>query len=233
MSRSAAAIALGAVGLGAIARLHASEHAARAAQARLETFVDRTPVGLAFFDADLRYTHVNDALAEMNGRSVADHLGARPSDVLPDDGAWLEAGLREVLETGAPINDMTFDAPSNEPDGRPRHFRASFYAVRDERGAVLGVGASIEDISSRRREEAGLRLLAQTGAALESSLHATERLEELVRLLVPGYVDSAVVELLLRGRLRTAAVAHRDPAAEAMLRAPRDHTGLSTVIRAG
>ena len=233
MPRSAAAIALGAMGLGAIARLHASEHAARAAQARLETFVDRTPVGLALFDTDLRYTHVNEALAEMDGRPVAEHLGMRPSDVLADGGPWLEAGLREVLHAGTPMSDMTFDAPSPEPDGRPRHFRASLYPVRDGRGAVLGVGASVEDVSLRRREEAGLRLLAQTSGALESSLHAADRLEELVGLLVPGYVESAVVELLLRGRLRTAAVAHRDPAAEAMLRAPREAGGLSNVVRGG
>jgi PAS domain S-box-containing protein len=233
MPHSAAAIALGAVGLGAIARLHASEHAAREAQARLETFVDRAPVGLAFFDADLRYTHVNEALATMDGHPVGEHLGRRPADVLGPQGGWIEARLRDVLGGGAPVRDSSFDTPSTEPEGRPRHFRASFYPVRDERGAVLGVGASVEDVSSRRREEAGLRLLAQTGAALESSLHATDRLEELVRLLVPGYVESAVVELLLRGRLRVAAVAHRDPAAEAMLRAPRDYTVLSSVIRGG
>src|SRR5437764_12213817 len=60
MPRSATAIALGAVGLGAIARLHSSEHAARDARWLLETFVDRAPVGLALFDDRLRLTHVND-----------------------------------------------------------------------------------------------------------------------------------------------------------------------------
>src|SRR5882757_2960678 len=103
MPRSAAAFALGALGLGAIARLHASEHAAREARARLETFVDRAPVGLAFFDHDLRYTHVNEALAAMDGRPVADHLGLRPSDVFPTEGAWVEAGLREVRQTGSAL----------------------------------------------------------------------------------------------------------------------------------
>jgi PAS domain S-box-containing protein len=233
MPHSAAAIALGALGLGAIARLHASEHAARQAQARLETFVDRAPVGLAFFDHDLRYAHVNEALAVMDGHSVAEHLGLRPSDVHGTAGDWVESALREVLRTSTPLHDMAFDAAPLVPDGRPRSFRASFYPVRDERGSVLGVGASVEDVSSRRREEAGLRLLAETGGALESSLQATDRLDELVRLLVPGYVESAVVELLLRGRLRTAAVAHRDGAAERALRTPRDGAGLSVVVRGG
>jgi PAS domain S-box-containing protein len=233
MSRSAAAIALGAMGLGAIARLHASEHAARAARTRLETFVDRAPVGLAFFDHDLRYTQVNEALAAMNGRAAADHLGLRPADFLGPDGEWVETGLREVLLTGAPLRDLTFAAAPLVPDGRPRHFRASFYPVRDDHGAITGVGASVEDVSSRSREEAGLRLLAETGAALESALHAGDRLEELVRLLVPGYAESAVVELLLHGRLRTAAVAHRDPAAELALRAPHAGGGLSAVVRGG
>src|SRR3954470_18299395 len=190
MPHSAAAFALGAVGLGALARLHASEHAAREARARLETFVDRAPVGLAFFDHDLRYTHVNEALAAMGGRPVAEHLGLRPSDVFGAEGAWVETGLREVLATGQPLRDLSFDGEPLVPDGHPRHFRVSFYPVRDSHGVTTGAGASVEDVSSHRREEAGLRLLAQTGAALESSLQAGERLETLVRLLVPGYAES-------------------------------------------
>src|SRR3954466_10731447 len=46
--------------------------------AALGTFVDRAPVGLAFFDSDLRFAHVNEALAAMNGLSVEAHLGQRP-----------------------------------------------------------------------------------------------------------------------------------------------------------
>src|SRR3954449_2208412 len=79
MPHSAAAFALGAVGLGALARLHASEHAAREARARLEKVLERGPGGIALFDRDLRYTHVNEALAAMGGRPVAEHLGLRPS----------------------------------------------------------------------------------------------------------------------------------------------------------
>src|SRR3954452_2812174 len=123
MPRSAAAFALGAVGLGAIARLHASEHAAREARARLETFVDRAPVGLAFFDQDLRYTHINEALAAMGGHAVAAHLGGRPGEILGAEAAWVEPGLREVLNTGLPLHDLGYDAPPPVPGGPPRHLR--------------------------------------------------------------------------------------------------------------
>jgi serine phosphatase RsbU (regulator of sigma subunit) len=234
MPRSAAAIGFAALGLGAIARLHASEHAAREAQGRLETFVDRAPVGLAFFDPELRFARVNESMAAMNRRPAAEHAGRRAVEVLGSPaGPWVEAHLRDVLASGEPLLDAELVGPQLADGRARRHFRVSFYPVRDARDEILGVGVSVEDVSDRWREESDLRLLARTGAVLESAVDADERLERLARLLVPGFAEGCVVELLDRGRLRTAAVAHRDPGAEDALRSMRDAAGLSRVVRDG
>ena len=61
------------------------------------------PIGLAFFDTDLRFVHVNDWLAAINGLTVEAHLGRRLSTILPDVAQGVDEQLRSVIETGEPI----------------------------------------------------------------------------------------------------------------------------------
>src|ERR671933_450836 len=44
--------------------------------------LDAAPVGIAFFDRDLRYIRVNRALAEINGLAAEEHVGRRLEDVV-------------------------------------------------------------------------------------------------------------------------------------------------------
>ena len=61
------------------------------------------PVGLCYFDRDMRYLQINDCLAAINGLSVEEHLGKRIQDVLPQGAVGIVHRLRQVIETGAPI----------------------------------------------------------------------------------------------------------------------------------
>lgn len=74
-----------------------------------ETFlkhVYRTaPIGLCLFDTELRYRHINEWLASINGLSVEAHLGRTISEVIPDVSAGVESLLRRVMETGEPVLD--------------------------------------------------------------------------------------------------------------------------------
>lgn len=45
--------------------------------AALDSLFDSSPLGVAIFDTELRYVRVNEALATMNSRTVADHIGRR------------------------------------------------------------------------------------------------------------------------------------------------------------
>jgi PAS domain S-box-containing protein len=43
-----------------------------------------SPAAFAVIDRDFRYARVNDALAALNGRPAAEHLGRKVQEVVPD-----------------------------------------------------------------------------------------------------------------------------------------------------
>ena len=76
----------------------------------LQRIYKEVPVGLCLFDTDLRFRHINDWLAALNGLSVEDHLGRSIGEVIPRVAAAVESQLRHVIETGKPILGETVDA---------------------------------------------------------------------------------------------------------------------------
>ena len=63
------------------------------------------PVGLCCFDRDLRYFHINEFLARINGVPVEEHYGRTIGEVIPDVAARVEADLHRVLDTAVPVID--------------------------------------------------------------------------------------------------------------------------------
>src|SRR5262249_10674271 len=55
--------------------LRKSDEQARRQLSYIEAIYATAPVGLCFVDADLRYLSINERLAEIDGRSVEEHLG--------------------------------------------------------------------------------------------------------------------------------------------------------------
>src|SRR4051795_13605903 len=71
--------------------------------ALLDTLFATAPVGLAFFDRELRYTRINEALASMNGMTVEEHLGRSIPEILPEGDTEMVDQIRGVLESGEPL----------------------------------------------------------------------------------------------------------------------------------
>ena len=125
--------------------------------ALLETLVLEAPVAFAFYDTDLRYRRINRMLADINGVPMADHIGRRPTDVLPPAlGAAVEMLLTEVLRTQKVIADDDFTAIS-PVTGELRHYQSQWFPARDEAGAVIGVAVLVTDVTARRQSEDALR----------------------------------------------------------------------------
>ncbi len=80
------------------------------------------PIGLCYIDRRLRFLHINDWLAAINGVSVAQHLGRTLGEVLPDIAAAVEPQLRHVIKTGEPILGGTVDAETPAQPGRIQNF---------------------------------------------------------------------------------------------------------------
>ena len=82
-----------------------NERVANERLAQLNTIYASAPVGLCFVDRDLRYVSINDALAEMNGRSPDYFLGKTVRDAVPELADTVEAHYRRVIDTGYPVID--------------------------------------------------------------------------------------------------------------------------------
>jgi PAS domain S-box-containing protein len=125
----------------------------------LDTLLTHAPVGFAFFDRELRFVRINERLAEINGYSVAAHLGKTMADILPALAPALNEMAASILATGQPVLDREFAGETARAPGVTRYWNGSWYPVHSQRGEIIGFGAVVEEITQRKQAEAALRLL--------------------------------------------------------------------------
>ncbi|WP_395834264.1 GAF domain-containing protein [Archangium violaceum] len=175
--------------------------AAQVALARLDAIMETVPVGLGFWDTELRFVRLNERLARINGLPSHEHLGKRLREVLPDLASQVEPLQRQVLETGQPVMDVEAAGETPASPGVRQYWLASYYPVRDEDGSISGVGSVVVDISEQKRSEEHLRRTAEFRERFMSivshdlrnplnaillSAHALLRLEDLGERHVKG-----------------------------------------------
>ncbi|HZV66436.1 MAG TPA: PAS domain-containing protein, partial [Telluria sp.] len=156
--------------------------------ALLETVFASAPVGLCFFDRDLRCVMINDYLAAINGKPVADHIGHTLPELLGEVGAEFERNYRKVLADGCPIIGFEISGALPAAPAVERHWIVSYYPVFGPDQRIVGVTGVVLDISERIAAEATRRA---TGAQLEQS-------ERFIRTLtdnLPGMVGYWDAEL--------------------------------------
>jgi PAS domain S-box-containing protein len=135
------------------AHLRDARAASAESLAQLEGFLSNAPVGMAFYDNDLKYVRINPFLAAGNGLPVEAHLGRRLSDVQPDMPPQVVKDLQTVLATGEPVRDREVVRTGRVN----RAFLVNYFPVRTADGRAIGVGAVAQDIAARRAHEAALR----------------------------------------------------------------------------
>jgi PAS domain S-box-containing protein len=135
------------------------------AQARLDALLDASPVGLGFHDTGLRYIRVNRALAEVNGRPAADHIGRSGREILGAAAAdVVEPILKDVLSTGRAVHVPALKVRLAATDVE-RWYSVSYAPVRDAAGRVSGVAVSVTDVTATQQSQEALaheRELLQT-----------------------------------------------------------------------
>lgn len=131
-----------------------------------------TPVGLAVWDTQLRYRRVNDVLAAMNGLPVEDHIGRRVSDVLPELGPQLELRFAEVLATGEAQRDLHVSGETPAAPGLTRHWLASYFPVRDDDGAILGLAGTVMETTVERQATVRATRAERRTDAIDAQLRA-------------------------------------------------------------
>ena len=116
------------------------------------------PVGLCYFDTELRYLYINEWLARINGLPMEAHLGKTIDEVLKDVAAGVVPQLRHVLQTGEPIIEGEVEAETPAHPGESRHYMHNYYPDKSKDGTVVGVSCVVQDITERKRMEEGLRV---------------------------------------------------------------------------
>jgi PAS domain S-box-containing protein len=181
--------------------------------ALLDTLLLSAPVGIGFWDRELRFVRLNDALAELNATSVEGHLGKTLAEVIPHIAPGLEPLYRRVLETGHPVtHEETIGTR-----GAERHWISNYYPVHGETGEITGVGAVIMEVTAQRRADERLRLLAEAGTLFSSSLDRQEIFDRVARVVVPRFAESCNIYLAQGKSLERVAFAHADPKLEPLV----------------
>ena len=113
-------------------------------------FYDDGPIGLCYFDRDLRYVDINKWLATINGVAVKKHIGRTLGEVLPDGGGDIEEKLRHVIATGEATEAETREPRTSARPGIRRTFQQNFYPVRSPDGTVVGVSCAVRDVTQQQ-----------------------------------------------------------------------------------
>ena len=137
-----------------------TESAARQSQEIVNAFFSDSTVRFGILDSQFRYTRVNEVLPRMLGVKPEEILGKSVFEVFGERGARTEAVLREMLQTGRPVQDRAISAELPGKPGQVRHWLVNYFPIPDARGGFTQVGLIAVDVTARRNAEDALRKLS-------------------------------------------------------------------------
>ena len=122
----------------------------------LENLYTSSPAGLSLHDRDFKYIRINQALADINGYSMSEHLGKTVRELIPDLADDIESRLRQVIQTDRPVCNVQIQGSTPAAPNFKRYWSASYYPV-DLLDGDRGVGSVIVDITNRILAEESLK----------------------------------------------------------------------------
>ncbi len=114
-----------------------------------------TPIGICYFDKELRFLRVNEWLARINGLPVKEHLGRNIADVLPNVAIGVEPQLRQVLQTGEPIVNGFVDTRTPAHPTTIRTYMHNYFPDKSANGAVVGILCVVQDVTEAKKKLEG------------------------------------------------------------------------------
>jgi PAS domain S-box-containing protein len=138
--------------------------------AELEHIYHYAPVGLCFVDRNLRYVRINEQLAAMNGRPVAEHIGQTKRQIIPELADKVESLLRRTIASGEPILNVEVHGVTPAEPGVERVFLENYVPLKWDDGTVIGVTTAVVEITSRKRSEQQLCEYSERVKALSHRL---------------------------------------------------------------
>ncbi|MFE2009108.1 SpoIIE family protein phosphatase [Streptomyces sp. NPDC059491] len=191
-------------------RSEADPAAEELGDALLDALLTRSPASLHVYDRDLRLVRVNTAARLMHAFPVDRMLGRRLSDILQSfdipDRTVVEQAVLKVLRSGDPAFDLPVRIRSRHDPTVEAVASAIVLRLQGSDGTVLGVVATLTDITARVRAEAGLRLLNEATTRVGTTLDVFRSAAEFCDLAVPRLADTVTVDVydtVLRGHAPT------------------------------
>jgi len=126
-------------------------------QQLLDAFITSAPVGMTILDTQLKYTFINQALADINGVSVADHIGKTPWDIVPEIAIQQQKIFQEVLNTGNTILAVEISGATPKQPGIHRTWLVSYFPINSQAQKPIALGVVVAEITDRKQVEAALR----------------------------------------------------------------------------
>jgi PAS domain S-box-containing protein len=210
-------------------------------EARFRAMVDSAPVLVWIANASNACVWFNKPWLQFVGRTMEHECaGSRADSIHPAD---LDRCLEAFSTHSQARQPFMMEYRLRRHDGAYRWVLDNAVPLYDPAGEFDGYIGSCVDITDRKQAEAATKLLADAGAAFASSINYEKTLEELARLVVPGFADWCSIDLkdVASGDIRRAIVVHSDPdkvelAHELRRRYPPkkdDPAGVPHVIRSG
>jgi DNA-binding CsgD family transcriptional regulator len=109
-------------------------------------------LGIAIYDANLRYVAVNNVLAAMNGIPPEMHIGRTVGEIIGPVASTVEPMLRSVLSTGQSILNVEIRGELPTREG-PGYWIVDYIPIRNSADGVKLVGALALEITKLRKIE--------------------------------------------------------------------------------
>ncbi|MER7466148.1 SpoIIE family protein phosphatase [Streptomyces sp. NPDC097981] len=170
----------------------------------LDALFETCPIGLVMLDEELRYVHLNQALADMDGVPLDEHLGRPVADIMiTSDGGEYQRMLRAVAEGGGPVIGTLVGLRTPGHPDRDQVRSVSFFPLSGAGDTRRGVGGLLLDVTDREQAileataaRRRLALLDRAAARIGTTLDVNTTARELVEAVVPDFCDACVVELV-------------------------------------
>ncbi len=115
----------------------------------IETIYQHIPVGLCILDREYRYVRINQQLADINGKSILEHIGNTLYDVLPSSMADQSKQLsQKVFDTG--VANVNLEINGNGPmEGRS--WLLQHLPMKSKMGKTTHLMAIVQEITGYKR----------------------------------------------------------------------------------
>ncbi|HWE44148.1 MAG TPA: ATP-binding protein [Gemmatimonadaceae bacterium] len=190
-------------------------------EAKFRGIYDGAGIGITITTPAGEVIDCNSAYEELTGYSCRELMSLSSTVYTHRDDAIMQARVLRELVDGTRTR-VQIETRYLRRNGEEAWGRLTATLARHDDGRPWFVVGIVENITARRRADEVLRLLAEAGTVLSSSLELEETIQRLARFSVPALGDACLVDVFDSDGTTHAASAHVDAAQEPRLRELRE-----------